>query len=39
MDEYPDILTSSESQEEKIEKVTQLDGFKDKTARGREKIV
>ena len=33
MDEYPDILTSSESQEEKIEKVTQLDGFKDKTAR------
>ena len=33
MNEYPDILTSSESQEEKIEKVTQLDGFKDKTAR------
>ena len=33
MNEYPDILTSSESQEEKIEKVAQLDGFKDKTAR------
>ena len=33
MDEYPDILMSSESEEEKIEKVAQLDGFKDKTAR------
>ena len=33
MEEYPDILTSSESEQEKIEKVTQLDGFKDKTAR------
>ena len=33
MNEYPNILTSSESQEEKIEKVAQLDGFKDKTAR------
>ena len=33
MDEYPNILTSSESQEEKLEKISQLDGFKDKTAR------
>ena len=33
MEEYPDILTSSESEQEKIEKVAQLDGFKDKTAR------
>ena len=33
MEEYPDILTSSESEEEKIEKITQLDGFKDKTAK------
>ena len=33
MEEYPDILTSSESEQEKINKVSALDGFKDKTAR------
>ena len=33
MEEYPDILTSNESEEEKIEKIAQLDGFKDKTAK------
>ena len=33
MNEYPNILTSSEGSLDKIEKITELDGFKDKTAR------
>ena len=33
MDEYPNILTSNDSEKEKLEKVSGLDGFKDKTAR------
>ena len=33
MEEYPNILTNNESEEEKIEKIAQLDGFKDKTAK------
>jgi len=33
MDAYPNILTSNDSEKEKIEKIAQLDGFKDKTAR------
>ncbi len=33
MEEYPDILTSNDSEQEKINKVSALDGFKDKTAK------
>jgi len=33
MEEYPDILTSSDSEQEKLNKVAALEGFKDKTAR------
>ena len=32
MNEYPDILTSKDNDKEKLNKILQIDGFKDKTA-------
>ena len=32
IDEYPDILTSKENNKEELNKILQIDGFKDKTA-------